>query len=575
MSTSETLPRLTEKQVRELATPQSFDRGKQYYRSGSIMNPTRQGSTLWADCEGSETYRVRAMLSKAGVQTSSCTCPYDWGGICKHEVALLLTYVHQPETFFALPPLKEKLASRSHDELVNLIEQMVERHPELSSLVELSTPIKQGQPIDLSTFRRQVQRTLKRQEPEEIIDVLEALEDKAAQLFSAGDWLNAGALYQMVLNELTANYDYEMREIDYDGDINILAQEFVESLGKCLAVAQSLDPITRAAWLTTLLEAGFQDIELGGIDYAAGATDVLLEWATDEEWDWLEQRIRDEIAQHDRWAKEALVRILVARREQTGRTDEANALIYEIGTPEQRAFLLVQEGKLDEAEAIVRQNFTHLPGLVTNFADALLAVDPDRAFRFMTEQQEKGTYRGYQNWFTKYYEQHSDPQTALNWHHQLFQQQPSLPEYLRLRTIAQQTKTWKSLRTEILKELEQSERFDILLQIALEEKEIDNLLPLFQKQPNHARFSYTLKVAEAIQQKYPQEAIELYLPLVQRAIDQRSRSTYQEAARYLKQIKALYQSMKALPQWQTYIQKIRTQYPTLRALQDELNKAGL
>lgn len=46
-----------------------------------------------------EPYEVKVMLGENEVLSAECTCPYDWGGACKHVVALLLTYIHQPEAF--------------------------------------------------------------------------------------------------------------------------------------------------------------------------------------------------------------------------------------------------------------------------------------------------------------------------------------------------------------------------------------------------------------------------------------------------------------------------------------------
>ncbi len=49
---------LTEKQIRERASEQSFQKGQAYYKSGAIYNPARQttpgGVTLTAQCEGQQ-----------------------------------------------------------------------------------------------------------------------------------------------------------------------------------------------------------------------------------------------------------------------------------------------------------------------------------------------------------------------------------------------------------------------------------------------------------------------------------------------------------------------------------------
>ncbi|MBD2305029.1 SWIM zinc finger family protein [Chroococcidiopsis sp. FACHB-1243] len=31
-------------------------------------------------------------MGKQGIVSADCTCPYDWGGLCKHQIAVLLAY---------------------------------------------------------------------------------------------------------------------------------------------------------------------------------------------------------------------------------------------------------------------------------------------------------------------------------------------------------------------------------------------------------------------------------------------------------------------------------------------------
>lgn len=87
---------LTEKIIHSRASDQSYQKGGEYYRSGAIYNPSWQSMegavVLTAQCEGSTapSYRLRVELDAGGVRLATCTCPYDWGGDCKHIVALLL-----------------------------------------------------------------------------------------------------------------------------------------------------------------------------------------------------------------------------------------------------------------------------------------------------------------------------------------------------------------------------------------------------------------------------------------------------------------------------------------------------
>jgi uncharacterized Zn finger protein len=308
------LPQLTESHVRKLASEKSFERGKNYYRDEAILEPVRQGMELRAYSEGSdyEPYQVSAMLAKNGIAETSCTCPYDHGGICKHVVALLLTYVHNPQAFRAIPPLKELLAERSKEELVTIISEMIKREPELMSVVELSAVTQQahqGKTIDVAAFRRQARRAMQSDNSHAIEKELQALQDAAARLAKSGDSLNAGAIYHALLDEAVRHYDDMMFAMDEDGDIAILVDAFAEGLSQCLKKSKA-DNQTRRAWLETLLKAELADIKQGGIDLAPSARKAILKLSTNEEWEWLEKLVSAEIESSNDWARGVLAEFL-------------------------------------------------------------------------------------------------------------------------------------------------------------------------------------------------------------------------------------------------------------------------
>lgn len=320
------MPRLTEAHVRELASEKSFDRGESYYRDGAVMEPVRQGTELRAQCEGSdyEPYRVSATLAEDGIAETSCTCPYDYGGICKHIVALLLTYVYEPQAFRSIPPLTTLLAGRSQEELITLIGELIKREPELLSLIELSVEAEQatqGKPLDVAAYRRQTRRALRHESEHVVEKELRALRELAARSAKASDWLNAGAIYHAVLDEAVRGYDDMLREIDEDGGIAVVIDEFALGLSQCLKKSKA-DDQTRRLWLETLLKAELTDIEMGGIDLAPSAREAILENVNDEEWAWIEERISAAVSKSRGWEREALSRFLAAGQKRHGRAGE-------------------------------------------------------------------------------------------------------------------------------------------------------------------------------------------------------------------------------------------------------------
>jgi hypothetical protein len=206
-----------------------------------------------------------------------------------------------------------------------LIGAMIKRQPELLSLVELSVAteqVRRGKPLDAAEYRRQTRRALRHENPHVVEKELRALRELAAGLVKAGDWLNAGAIYHAVLDEAVRGYDDMLREIDEDGEISVVIDEFTLGLSQCLKKSKA-DDQTRRAWLEALLEAELTDIEMGGIDLAPSAREAVLEHANDEEWVWIEKRLRVAISQSSDWGREALTRFLAARQKRRGRAGES------------------------------------------------------------------------------------------------------------------------------------------------------------------------------------------------------------------------------------------------------------
>ncbi|MBN1965060.1 MAG: SWIM zinc finger family protein [Anaerolineae bacterium] len=136
------LPQLTIQQIAARANDTSFERGQNYYRQGAIFAPVRRGGTLECYCAGSGPlpYHVMVECADDAIITASCTCPYDWGGDCKHVVALLLMFVHEPETFAERPTLDELLAAHSKEALIALVKTLLRQAPQLMELVDPETP---------------------------------------------------------------------------------------------------------------------------------------------------------------------------------------------------------------------------------------------------------------------------------------------------------------------------------------------------------------------------------------------------------------------------------------------------
>ncbi len=81
-------------------------RGLQYFKKGYVTCVDElSGGEYEATVEGSETYTVHMEIKNGVINGCYCTCPYDWGPVCKHEVAVMF-YLQQEELGIKAKPKK-------------------------------------------------------------------------------------------------------------------------------------------------------------------------------------------------------------------------------------------------------------------------------------------------------------------------------------------------------------------------------------------------------------------------------------------------------------------------------------
>lgn len=474
-------------------------------------------------------------------------------------------------------PLDKQLAQSGKEELIEIIKMVVKREPAMREVVDLAMAApKPGKPMNVSVYRKQAQRTMETESPEAIENGLKDLRAAAARLAKSGDWLNAGAIYHVAFDEAVNGYDDLVQSMDRDGDICIVMDDLAKGLGKALEKSGA-DARTRWDWIETMLEAELADIKLGGIDLAPSAGEAVVKLANDAEWARIAERLREKAAHSRDWNRESLIGFLAEGLKQRKRANEADELIRDLGTPEQRAYLLISEGKIDEAVKLVKKVLVNAPGLVTDFADALLAAGAKKEALALVE--ERGPDRGRnKDWLAKYYRQHGSPEEAIESQRKVFLDSPTVKSYEALREVSRKSRRWDAVRAEVLAELESKGRVGALIDIALHEKDVAQaleLLPREDRSPGWGYQDHRWEVARAAEKEHPQDAITLYQQLAERSIEHRSRGSYQNAAEHLQRAKKLAERAGARNEWEAYLAALRARYPTLRALHDELLRAHL
>ncbi|MBN3818334.1 hypothetical protein G3N57_17735 [Paraburkholderia sp. Se-20369] len=85
---------ITHAEIRALADPKSFERGKAYYHDGAVSRLTELDGEVSATVRGTYRYHVELAVGDDGALDYACNCPVgEDGAFCKHAVAVALSWL--------------------------------------------------------------------------------------------------------------------------------------------------------------------------------------------------------------------------------------------------------------------------------------------------------------------------------------------------------------------------------------------------------------------------------------------------------------------------------------------------
>src|SRR5216110_1748874 len=164
-----------------------------------------------------------------------------------------------------LPPseqdIQAALGQLSKDEMSTLIQQMLQRHPDLANLIvttQPATPKRQRVPFNAELRRKQVEKIFyttdrnswgsEARAAEPLLDIVDTGDEYVEQQ----DFADAAQLYEIIIRETLDNYD-SFRWHAEEGDLDEVVQVCVEGLGKCLRGMPD-DTVTRKQILQLLFD---------------------------------------------------------------------------------------------------------------------------------------------------------------------------------------------------------------------------------------------------------------------------------------------------------------------------------
>ena len=302
---------LSKDDVRAWLGQKEIDKGRPYAQRGALLRLRVQGGVIKGDCLGSSPrpYRAEVTLENGTIQRAHCSCPVGDGGRCKHVAALLLAWLDSPGLFTEVEALGASLEAYSKDDLVALVSKMVERYPDLETLVETSAPNFTEQPVSAEAIQAQVRGVLGNYERDYGWDgyggyhtqgELDDLTHVADRYLESGQLDSAATAYQTIADEVLRNYfDFE----DEEGSLASVAQACAEGLIACLTQADEEEVSLREVILTSLFEIYREDLGLGGYGIGDGIPEAIVEHTTQEERREVTRWVEGVIPKDDGWSK--------------------------------------------------------------------------------------------------------------------------------------------------------------------------------------------------------------------------------------------------------------------------------
>ncbi|MFP3500974.1 SWIM zinc finger domain-containing protein [Burkholderia sp. SIMBA_062] len=128
---------ITLAEIRALADPKSFERGKAYYHDGVVSRLTERDGLVSASVRGTYRYHVELTADDDGTLDYSCNCPVGEDEVfCKHAVAVALSWLensgeevfHETEREPSKPRAKRKTHAQRVREYLASLDEHALRH---------------------------------------------------------------------------------------------------------------------------------------------------------------------------------------------------------------------------------------------------------------------------------------------------------------------------------------------------------------------------------------------------------------------------------------------------------------
>lgn len=317
-----------------------LDRGYDYYIEGNIVEACVQGDNEYIfRVQGSEEYEVKVSVDKNGdIIYSDCDCPYDFGPICKHQVATyyelynILNVESNNKDAAQQPEIEIVLNNLSKEKLINIIMDITKKDASLRNSIifkysqgDDTEELEKCKKLMESIVEKYISREgyITYRETHGFVSEMEDLLDKVRD---TDDILLALDIAFLVLEESIDAFQYAD---DSNGEIGCLVSEIIGLIEVIIVDHDDLDTNLREEIFNKLLKKSDSKFLNGWQEYRIDMLRICSYFADIEEF---RSRLRMKIeylvntSANDKYMKysnESMLTILFRMIEEYGTKEEA------------------------------------------------------------------------------------------------------------------------------------------------------------------------------------------------------------------------------------------------------------
>ena len=571
---------ISEDTLKSLSTPTSFSRGDELYQDGAIFDTSRQSNVLRGKCRGSSApyYEIVVRLDEGGFQEAYCSCPYSFGGLCKHIIALMLTFIHSPDEFAEKKSVYELLESLSKDEIISVISKMVNRYPELYTWLQNETLVvsETSQPVQLqgksrvsqAVYQNQIRRILRSLDGYRMSEAYWMMGDMVAQLSQIGDtafeFLQAGDAQGALIIFSTLFIETGKGFSGFDDSDGYLSG-FIEDLALplCDAILSASLSNAERIKLYKKLEPIIRDLHSYGFD----DLDVIL-IAINRGWS--DEPFMEAEDYNPRYAN-SLNEVKLNILERKNHVEEYLKLCLKSGAIVRYVLKQIEIGEIDRALEVAFKNIASSSEACT----VAIALREANRLSDALRLAEKGLeMEGRKNelglWLGPIEETQGRTEQAIQAYLAAYYEAPTLDLYNALKQL--NAENWLHLRPILLLKLQENpSHVRVLADVYLAEQEWDQAIAIAGKV---SQWDYVLveKVVDAVLPHRPDWVIQACEAQADGLIARTQSKYYSIAVNWLGKMKKAYISTGRKAEWLEYLENLKAKYYRRPALRAELRR---